>query len=342
MAGTNLEELEQRVRKLEKELIESKDREKRYRLIVDHAVAPIVNLTPAGDIQVINQAAAANMGGVPDNFIGKTIYEIYPEMADTTRQRIRRVMESGTSNEYEDWLELPSGKGWFLTNLQPVKDANGAIIAVQMISSDITERKQADKALKESEEKYRTLFENAAFPITYWDTKGRNLMANRMAADRLRLKADDMLGKDLYELFPDMADFIAQRFQKIIESGKGAEFQDTMELPTGTYCFWSDIQPVKDTNGNIFAVQIVSQDHTDRMQAQEAQRESEEKFRAIIETINELIWEVNAEGCYTYVSPRVRDILGYEQEELMGKTPFDFMPPGEAERADFHGPVHAP
>ena len=61
-------------------------------------------------------------------------------------------------------------------------------------------------------------------------------------------------------------------------------------------------------------------------------RESESRFRNLIETINDWIWEVNGNGVFTYSSPQVREMLGYEAEEVLGKTPFDFMRPEEARR----------
>ncbi len=60
--------------------------------------------------------------------------------------------------------------------------------------------------------------------------------------------------------------------------------------------------------------------------------ESEKRFRSMAETTSDWIWEVNQDGVYTYASPKVRDLLGYEPEEVVGKTPFDFMPADEAKR----------
>lgn len=70
----------------------------------------------------------------------------------------------------------------------------------------------------------------------------------------------------------------------------------------------------------------------ERKKTEEALRESQEKFRSLIETTCDWIWEVDQNCTYTYISPRVKDLLGYAPEEVLGKTPFDLMPLDEAER----------
>ena len=70
----------------------------------------------------------------------------------------------------------------------------------------------------------------------------------------------------------------------------------------------------------------------DRRWAEEELRESEERFRSLVEATSDWIWEVDANGTYTYAGPRVKDLLGYEPSEVIGKKPFDFMPTEEAKR----------
>lgn len=70
----------------------------------------------------------------------------------------------------------------------------------------------------------------------------------------------------------------------------------------------------------------------ERQRAEEARRKSEERFRNLIETTSDLVWEVDESFVYTYVSPRIRDLLGYQPEEVLGKTPFALMPQEEARR----------
>jgi PAS domain S-box-containing protein len=76
----------------------------------------------------------------------------------------------------------------------------------------------------------------------------------------------------------------------------------------------------------------MEQEVAERKRAEEALRESERRFRSLVETTSEWIWEVDARGVYTYASPRIVDLLGYEAEEVLGKTPFELMPEKEAQR----------
>ncbi|MEA5551406.1 PAS domain S-box protein [Anabaena cylindrica UHCC 0172] len=69
-----------------------------------------------------------------------------------------------------------------------------------------------------------------------------------------------------------------------------------------------------------------------RKQTEAALRESEERFRNLVEATSDWVWEVDENCVYTYVSPKIRDILGYEPQEVLGKSPFELMPPAEAER----------
>jgi PAS domain S-box-containing protein len=66
--------------------------------------------------------------------------------------------------------------------------------------------------------------------------------------------------------------------------------------------------------------------------AKEALRESEERFRSLVETTSDWVWEIDRNGVYTYVSPKITELLGYEPEEIIGETLFGLMPPDEAER----------
>ena len=81
------------------------------------------------------------------------------------------------------------------------------------------------------------------------------------------------------------------------------------------------------------AIALANIDRVRRLHAAaEDLRKSRERFRELVETTSDWLWEVDENGVYTYASPRVRQLLGYEPEEVLGRTPFDLMPPGEARR----------
>jgi len=94
----------------------------------------------------------------------------------------------------------------------------------------------------------------------------------------------------------------------------------------------AQISPILDAGGNITHFVAIKQEITERVRAEKALRESEAKFRGLVESTNDWIWEIDQSGLYTYASPQVEDILGYRPEAVIGKTPFDFMPAEEADR----------
>jgi PAS domain S-box-containing protein len=118
-----------------------------YRLIVENAIVPIVHYTPDGCFLFINTFAATNLGKKPADLIGKSLYELFPKKAAEFRKRNRQLLETGNPRRYEDAIDLPSGTRWFSSVAKPLKDENGMIFAVQVISHDITNLKRREKAL---------------------------------------------------------------------------------------------------------------------------------------------------------------------------------------------------
>ncbi len=114
----------------------------------------------------------------------------------------------------------------------------------------------------------------------------------------------------------------------------------------GTICFMGpDPYPGKFSDADNAFLLLMARwiaGELDRQESEQALRTSELKFRTFVETTRDWVWEVNEHAVYTYASPRIRDILGYEPDEVIGKTPFDLMPPDEALRvADLFGPIAA-
>ncbi len=203
----------------------------------------------------------------------------------------------------------------------------------QAAGVQITERKRAEEALKESEQKYKLLIEATNTGYVIIDEKGLVLDANREYVRMTgRGRLEDILGRPVtdwtasYDLERNVAEV-----RKCMESGAVRNLLIDYVDEQGK------ITPIEINAtvmlGPSFArIFTVCRDSTERKRSEDALRESEENFRALVETSYDWIWAVDENGVYTYASPRVEDILGYSPEEVVGKTPFDFMPPKESER----------
>ena len=141
-------------KKMEKEL---REKEERYRALFDNFSEPATVWNQDGILLMENLISARNLGGTPDDFIGKSIFDIFGELAPGYMERINRVIQTGKIEFQEDAIESKSGKHYYWTSMQRVP-FQGSEYAAQSISYDITDRKLAEEALRTSEEKFATVY----------------------------------------------------------------------------------------------------------------------------------------------------------------------------------------
>lgn len=126
---------------------------------------------------------------------------------------------------------------------------------------------------------------------------------------------------------------VMKQIMRVVEKQDFWEGELHNKRKDGTeFMTYATISAVKDKDGKVSNFISAQHDITKRKRTEETLRESEQRFRSLVETTSDWVWEVNQKGMYTYASPKVKDLLGYGPEEVIGKTPFDLMPPVEAER----------
>jgi two-component system, chemotaxis family, CheB/CheR fusion protein len=126
-----------------------------FRLLFENSNANIIIYDTEGQILRINKTNAATLGGKPDDFVGKSLHDIFPKQADYHLERFAKIMKEKQGAKFEDLFPLYDGVHWFSSDLQPMLDVNGEVIGIQIVAFDITERKLADIVLRESEINFR-------------------------------------------------------------------------------------------------------------------------------------------------------------------------------------------
>ncbi|MFN2151141.1 MAG: PAS domain S-box protein, partial [Anaerolineales bacterium] len=207
----------------------------------------------------------------------------------------------------------------------PIRSSDGPIAGVVLVFRDVTEEYRMQEAMRESENKFRDLFENMndAFALhkIILDENGKPidyqfLDANPVFIQRLGMKSEDLINKTALELFPQTEDSWIETFGKVALTGQPVEFTNySVELDkyyeTRIYC----------PRPGYFAALFT--DITERKRAEEALRESEDKYRLLVENQTDLIVKVDIEGRFQFVSPSYCRLFGKTEDELLGKQ---FMP----------------
>jgi len=238
---------------------------------------------------------------------------------------------------WEGRIITPSGNlKWIQGISRPQRQANGDIIWDGLVV-DISDRKEAEAQLYESQQLLKLVMDNIPQAIFWKDRSSVYLGCNRKFATIAGIgKPENIVGKTDYDLpwHPEEADFYRQCDARIIKNNIAENNIIEPQHQTDGRIRWLDTSkiPLHDTKGNAVGILGTFEDITERLQAEDALRKSEEKFRHLVETINDWVWEVDENFVFTYSSPKVLDLLGYHPEKLVGKTPFELMRPKDARR----------
>ncbi|UCG69870.1 MAG: PAS domain S-box protein, partial [Thermoplasmata archaeon] len=197
---------------------------------------------------------------------------------------------------------------------------------IQGIVRDITERKKAEDALKESEEMYRSLVETSPDAVTVTDLEGKITYVSDRAVEFTGFKkAKEIIGKNAFDFIDPKDQEIALRnLQKTLNKGYLRNIEYTMLKRDGSrYTGELNAAIIKDAQGNPKAFIGTTRDVTKRKQAEEALRESEEKFRSLAEKSPNMIY-INRMGAVVYANEECENVTGYTREEFYSPD-FDFL-----------------
>ncbi len=181
------------------------------------------------------------------------------------------------------------------------------------------DRRKQEKALRAREEKYQSLFNDALDLIHIMDENGRIIDANPIEIETLGYTREEFIGKHVSELFhPDYREISKEGLERVFK-GADVGIVDAALITKHGKKIEVEVNVIPQTeDGKIVRIRAIMRDISARKQAEEALKESEEKYRTMLESIEDGYYEVDLEGNLTFFNESMCRILGYTKEEMMG------------------------
>ena len=261
---------------------------------------------------------------------------VHPEDRDRVLKAWDEAVANGTRYQEEERHRGADGTyRWFLSIGAPLRDAAGRIVRWYGTNTDIEDRKRAEEALRKSEKLFAVFMDH--LPGFAWikDIEGRYVYVNKKESE-LEVYRDGAIGKTDPELWPaEIASAYRANDQQVIATRKAVQVVEPSSANGEQSSMMVCKFPIFDQDGSVVMVAGAGVDITERIQAEEALRESETRFRQLAENINAAFWLSNPEGTlFHYVSPAYEKIWGRSCGSLYAepKSWMDSVHPDDRER----------
>ena len=307
--------------------------EEKYHSIFDHLIEGIFQTTPDGRYMLANMALARIYGyNSPQELldsltdIGERLY-----VEDGRREEFVKLMrERDTITGFESQIYRKDGSViWISENCHARRNAKGELLYYEGTVEDITQRKQTEEDLKNSEALYHSLVQTIPQPIYRKDTQGKFTFANSHFCDFMGRSLDQLVGKSDFDFF---AQELAEKYRRddwhVLETGQPVAVIEEVHVPGKERMIIQTVKtPLYEASGRIIGLQGIFFDITKQRKMEEDLRNSEALYHSLVETIPQNIFRKDLEGHYTFVNRQFSKTLGKPREEVLGKTIADFLPP---------------
>jgi len=295
--------------------------EERYRRIVETANEGICILDSAFTITYVNRVFSRLLGYEDQEMLGQPLAGLFaPEDLPDHLQR-EEERRAGHPGRYERrFLRKDGHRLTTIISAMPIMTDSGAFEGSVAMVTDITEAKQAERALRESEARYRSVIENISDVYYRTDARGNMIMLSPSCAKLLGYDSvNDILGypNTQFWLHPELR---SEFLERIKNDGEVRDYEVVLLRRDGSPITVSTSSKFyHDIDGNIAGVEGIFRDITERKRSEEALRDNEERLRVIFETSPSAIFLVDPAGRVLMANNRTSELFGYPREELIGK-----------------------
>ena len=323
-----------------------RETEGRYRSLVEHipAVVYIQEIEHEGAISYISPQIEEIMGYSSEEYMEDPdlwVRTIHPDDRERVLAEDRRTDRTGELYSIEFRKVRRDGQViWVRDEAVLVRDSGGTPLYWQGIFTDITERKRTEEALLENERRFRQLFENSADALFVHDEKGRFVDCNVEACRVLGYAREELLSLSV----ADVATRLISEEERREREGETLWERALGSEPGRIVGF--DENELRRKDGTTFPVEVgigaieyggrrrifaAARDVTERKRAEAALKESEERFRSLVQNATEITTILGPDGTIYYESPAIERTLGYHPEELVGESAWDYIHPDDLE-----------
>ncbi len=315
------EELKQRVEELELQIegyreVELKRGKHEKGDILDSISEHVIYHDTEQRVLWANRAAAESVGAMPGELVGRYCYEIWHQRAEPCEDcPVIEAIRTGSPHEREG--TRLDGRIFFMRGY-PFRDAKGEIIGAVEVTEEITERKLAEAGLRDSEERYRGLFENSTDFIYTLDLEGSFTEVNRAAERLTGYTKKELVGMNYKDYTPsDDHEKIFDAFNRVFVTGIPLQdFPLEVIIKDGTKKYFETSATILRRGEEIIGFQGSSRDVTARVHTEEALRESEEKYRSLFEQSRDAIVITSERGGFVDANRSGLELFGYTRDEM--------------------------
>lgn len=315
-----------------------KESEERYRRLVEHSPDAIV-LTQERRIIYLNRAALNLWGATTvDELIGRSLlYVIHPDYRDLVSKRIRYINEVCEPFPLSEQKHLKLNGEVIDVEVTEMPFTFRGQPAVQAVIRDVTDRKRARESLRQTEERYRELFENANDIIYTHDLSGNFTSLNRSGERITGYSWEEASMMNLADVVaPEYLDLARQAIADKASGQAATVYELDIITKDGRRVRLEVSTRVIQRDGKAVGVQGIARDLTERKLSEDALRESQTFFDSFMDNSPAIAFMKDDEGRYVYVNKPFEDLFGQKLALLRGGTSFDWLPPDFAKKTHEH------
>jgi two-component system cell cycle sensor histidine kinase/response regulator CckA len=310
----------------------------RYRTIFESSALGVFESTLEGKLLRANSALAKMFGFASQQDMISTVIDVNQLFVDPDRrsQVSQTVIDISGAHYFENDYRRHDGTT-FVGNLvmQAVRDSTGSPLYFFGFIEDITEKKKAEEALRENEQRYRLVVQTQRELVCRWLPDTTLTFANNAYCRFHGGTPEQLVGKRWIEFMPQSeAPFLSAKYEELAREPRVFEIEHTQASSDGAlhWFHWTDV-PVFDDEGFLVEFQSVGWDITDRKLAEEARAQSDESFRSVVDLAADAIFLCDEMGRFIDVNPAGCGQLGYAREELLEKSLLDITAPEYVDRS---------